>query len=233
MVNSVIITFGWGKWRTVFRLAKNYQLLKDLSVWSFIIIIIIADVLLSFFFFAFFFFFFFFFSFFFKTQDFLTHLTVVQPLHKPKTQYEVLHTFSLRRKNNHKFHERQQSSDSQCSWFCHYQCHNHHRCTEPLHGATARWQTCKERRQPMRPASPCESLISFTSLIDSRPSSEDYTSKGREGRGADWKGTKKNICTGISKYWFRLMRTTEYRTIGPLLFWLKVGRGEGLQLKHE
>lgn len=28
-------------------------------------------------------------------------------------------------------------------------------------------------------ASPCESLISFTSLIDSRPSSGDYTSKGK------------------------------------------------------
>lgn len=28
-------------------------------------------------------------------------------------------------------------------------------------------------------ASPCESLISFTSLIDSRPSSGDYTGKGK------------------------------------------------------
>jgi hypothetical protein len=57
-------------------------------------------------------------------------------------------------------------------------------------------------------APPCESLISFTSLIDSRPSSGDYTSKGKgkmRGGGEiekewDEEEEEKNICTGISKY---------------------------------
>jgi hypothetical protein len=87
-----------------------------------------------------------------------------------------------------------------------------------------------------RTASPCESLISFTSLIDSRPSPGDYTSKRK---GKMWEGEEternreeqeeeKNICTGISKYWFRLMRKREYRPTKSQLFWR-----DGLRLNNQ
>lgn len=101
-------------------------------------------------------------------------------------------------------HGEEEASDLKCFQFCRYQRHNYHHHTI---GQQDDDRLAWREGSRCGTASPWESLISFTSLIDSRPSSGDYTSKGKgQGRGKrgglkrNGEEEGKNICTGISKY---------------------------------